>query len=166
MNDQLRELVESDTSGTSMSTQGCPSQWVRWTNWLVWFCVILLVIVVGRNLWLSKQHYEQVGAIRCDEPVFDFGTVFEQELVKHSFQLINISKTPLTIAKVITSCHCTTAKSELIGSTIAPGKLIKVPVTLTLKNTKPSKSFESKVFIEFVETPHVRVTLSLKGVVK
>ncbi len=49
----------------------------------------------------------QLARITFEESEYDFGTVKEGEVVKHTFKFTNTGKVPLTILKARSSCGCT-----------------------------------------------------------
>ncbi len=55
------------------------------------------------------------------QDTWDFGRVGPTEVVSHTFVLKNEGEAPLTIARIYTTCGCTTA--ELTARVIPPGKV-------------------------------------------
>jgi len=70
-------------------------------------------------------------SLRCDAPVFDFGTRFNTEDIFHVFTLTNCGVAPLVISQVRTGCGCT--RAELDRNTIPPGGIAALTSTLTLR---------------------------------
>lgn len=65
-------------------------------------------------------------AIFVDPPSYDFGTI-PQEVVTHSFTVMNKGDKDLVIGKITTSCGCTTAKID--QNIIPPGQKATLEVT-------------------------------------
>jgi len=74
------------------------------------------------------------GLIVFDEIFFDFGTVTEGDIVKHTFKLKNTGAGSATISKVESSCGCTTTSGAL--KTYAPGESGSVDIAVDTKGKK------------------------------
>jgi len=137
-------------------------RWQQWSIWLIWVSAILLVVVVSRNGWEAYQQYQRIRAVRCDEPVFDFGLAFVADTVDHTFHVTNVSPRPLQIEKIMASCGCTTVATNLVGTSIDPGQSFDVPVRLMLSGSEKGE-FERPVLVRFAGEPRLQLTLKLKG---
>lgn len=69
--------------------------------------------------------------IRKDPNFYDFGTVKEGEVIKHTFVLKNNEAEPITIKEVNTSCACTTPKVS--SNTVLPGKEVSIEIAFDTK---------------------------------
>lgn len=84
-----------------------------------------LLIAVGEEQNLPQRY--SAGALSAAENEFDFGTISMKEgRVKHRFEIINNSQTPVKIEKIYTSCMCTTASvintaGKVLGKFGMPG---------------------------------------------
>lgn len=65
-----------------------------------------------------------------DEPVFDWGSVLQGEVVIHEFELKNLGGSPLKIERVKPSCGCTTVD---FAKVIAPGGTGKITLRVDTK---------------------------------
>ena len=66
--------------------------------------------------------------LECENAVFEFGTVENTELVKHTFVIKNAGDEPLEIRSIRPTCGCTITDTK--PRTVAPGLGTKIPVTL------------------------------------
>ena len=89
--------------------------------------VILVGIIVAASPNGSENNQANVGttlgasALTTDEPAFDFGTVsMSQGTVKHTFKIKNASAEQVKVAKIYTSCMCTTATLKRAGDELGP----------------------------------------------
>ncbi len=131
-------------------------------NCLVWVSALALAVVVSRNGWEAYQQHQRMHAVRCDEPVFDFGLTFVGGTIDHTFHVTNISRRSLQIEKVESSCGCTTVATELAGTSIGPGQSFDVPVQLALSGSEKGV-FERPVIVRFAGEPRRQLKLKLKG---
>lgn len=104
----------------------------------------------------------QLARITFEEPEFDFGTVNEGDVVKHTFKFTNSGKVPLTILKCRSSCGCTIPEwpeepippggtAEITAKFNTEGKIREQKKSITVTaNTYPN---ETKVLLKGVVTP-------------
>ncbi|MCC6796099.1 MAG: DUF1573 domain-containing protein [Candidatus Hydrogenedentes bacterium] len=78
--------------------------------------------------------------------VFEFGSVRQAAIVKHTFQVTNTGKEPVTVTRVQSTCGCTVADVEK-NTVIEPGKSLDVPVQL--KTRGKHNPIESKVIVNY-----------------
>lgn len=78
--------------------------------------------------------------------VFDFGSVRQAAIVKHTFQVTNTGKEPVTVNRVQTTCGCTVADVPK-NTVVEPGKSLDVPVQL--KTRGKHNPIESKVIVNY-----------------
>lgn len=69
--------------------------------------------------------------IRKDPNFYDFGTVKEGDVIKHTFILKNNEAEPINIKEVNTSCACTTPKVS--SNTVMPGKEVSIEISFDTK---------------------------------
>ncbi|MCC6152445.1 MAG: DUF1573 domain-containing protein, partial [Candidatus Hydrogenedentes bacterium] len=99
--------------------------------------VILLLIAAIAQSCGSKPLEESAKSPAATKPargerrtqVFEFGTVRQAAIVKHTFQVTNTGKEPVTVNRVQTTCGCTVADVPK-NTVIEPGKSLDVPVQL------------------------------------
>ncbi|MBM3839068.1 MAG: DUF1573 domain-containing protein [Verrucomicrobia bacterium] len=77
----------------------------------------------------SKPASSNVGPrLQVPNPVHDFGTVKQGQVVRHDFKLVNVGDQPLEITDVKPSCGCTTAGQW--SRSIPPGESGTIPLQL------------------------------------
>jgi len=79
----------------------------------------------------------------CDQPVYEFGEVDSQKVVKHTFTLRNVGDAPLEIKRVLSTCGCTAI--NLTGELVAPGAEASLAIELSLAGMQGAVS--RKVFV-------------------
>lgn len=96
-----------------------------------WLIVGITVFVglIGLGLMLSSPAATQppkgntggVSSLSAEETFYDFGTIsMKNGNVSKTFNIKNSTTKPLTLAKVYTSCMCTTARLKLNGLEFGP----------------------------------------------
>lgn len=153
-------LLEPAESNGSTERRG-----KHWSGRLIWVSALLLAVVVSRNGWEAYQQHQRMRAVRCDEPVFDFGRAFVGGAIDHTFHVTNVSRRSLEIEKVEPSCGCTTVATELAGTSIGPGQSFDVPVRLALSGIEKGE-FQRPVVVRFAGEPRLQLKLKLKGLVE
>jgi hypothetical protein len=91
------------------------------------------------------------------ETAFDFGKIYEDRALTHTFVIKNTGATPLNIEEVDPDCACTVPKYD---KTISPGG--QGEITLTLKPFSVMHQFkkETKVRLNDPERPMLLLTLT------
>ena len=92
MSDKQVDLHQSLLLDPTESNGSAKGRWMRWSGRLIWVSAFLLVVVVARNGWEAYQQHQRTRAIRCDEPVFDFGNAFVGGSIDHTFRVTNVSR--------------------------------------------------------------------------
>jgi hypothetical protein len=129
----------------------------------VWFSAGLLALVVARNAWEARELRRAMFALRCDEPVFDFGTAFSGGEIHHTFRVTNVSARDVAITSVVAECGCTTIASK--GRIISPGESFDVPVKLSLDGAE-ARGLGKKIVIQFDGDPARKLSLKFVGQVE
>lgn len=115
---------------------------------------------------------ESLGNLQFEGVFFDFGKVVEGEVVKHNFKFRNIGTAPVRIAKLESSCGCTTTNNvlreyapgeeavlEAVVDTVGKKGMVVKTVTLTLENNTMPK-IEVSMAMNLEPPPHpMRVQL-------
>lgn len=102
----------------------------------------------------------QNGHIVFEESFFDFGTVTEGDIIKHTFKFRNDGAGKAKIVKTETSCGCTTASGAL--KEYAPGESGEMEVVVDTKGKKGIVIKTVTVTLENHEAPTVELSLSMK----
>lgn len=108
----------------------------------------------------AKQRARVPGHITFEESFFDFGTVTEGDIVRHTFKLRNEGRGKAGIVKTETSCGCTTASGAL--KTYAPGESGEMEVVVDTKGKKGIVIKTVTVTLENNDAPTVELSLSMK----
>ena len=133
----------------------------------------VLACIIGYSLGKNKLYknipsgYEPtpIKNICIRENIIDVGEVSRGQLVKSSFELLNIGKEPLTIKEVKTSCGCTTA--DLSKRIVFPGKNLIVPLTINTSKIN-GNNFQKALRVGFEEInddPNKSIVFQIKGLI-
>lgn len=123
---------------------------------------IILILVTG--LWWaspkSQRQFDQnspavksestAAALNAEEAFFDFGTVsMKSGTVTHAFRVANDQPQPVTVAKIYTSCMCTTASLVVNGERVGPyGMPGHGPIPRINKTIAPGESAQVEVMFD------------------
>ncbi len=99
-----------------------------------------------------------VAKMVFEEKRFDFGTVNEGDVVKHTFKFVNEGTVPLIIAQAKSTCGCTIP--EWPKNPIAPGEGGVIDVRFDTKN---KKNRQGKPITIIANTYPRETILQLKG---
>ncbi len=97
--------------------------------------------------------------ITFEEELFDFGSIAEGELVKHTFKFKNTGKAPLILSKVEPSCGCT-AMRGWPKEPIPPGK--GGEISIEFDSTK-RPGFQKKSITVLANTVPARNVVHFQG---
>jgi hypothetical protein len=116
-----------------------------------------------RNPVSASQSLDTVNVAKMEfeGQDFDFGTVKQGTIVKHTFKFKNVGKVPLVITKVHGTCGCTTP--EWNKSTIAPNGSDEIKVEFDTKNAVEQ---QLKVITVDANIYPAQTTLRLRGFVQ
>ena len=92
------------------------------------------------------------------ETTFDFGEVFEDRKLTHTFDIKNIGDALLEIKDIDSDCACTAADSD---RRIPPGGQGRI--TLTIAPYSVLRQFTKKTKVVFNDPDHPQVVLTLQG---
>ena len=116
------------------------------------FCFVLIVFAttsvfaqkkllkkVGTNLSEATQS-RGVQTIAFEEETFQFGSIKQNDIVKHEFKFTNKGKKPLEILNCTASCGCTTPDYPFMPIAVGETAMITVTFNSTHKvgHQKPS----------------------------
>lgn len=143
-------------------------------TWLKPDSIRALIILLA--LAISYGHYQGEGAhaatlaapavkqaqghITFEQSFFDFGTVTEGDIVKHTFKLKNDGAGAAKIVKTETSCGCTTASGAL--KEYAPGEQGEMEVVIDTKGKKGIVIKTVTVTMENNEEVKTELSLTMK----
>lgn len=107
----------------------------------------------------STQAEHQHGALVFEQSFFDFGSVTEGDIVRHTFKFRNAGAGPVSIVKTETSCGCTTASAAL--REYAPGESGEMEVVVDTKGKKGIVVKTVTMTLENVEQPTQELSLMM-----
>lgn len=99
------------------------------------------------------------GSVVCEDPVFDFGEVLNDQPVNHAFRLKNRGPDTVRILNVRAGCGCMTAQAS--ANSIAAGETAEIIVVMDLKARKGPQ--RKAVYVETDSTVTSRVRLEIRG---
>jgi hypothetical protein len=117
---------------------------------LIWILLMLCTPAIAKATIGPKA---QVPAT-----TFDFGEVFEDRKLTHTFEIKNIGDAILEIKDIDSDCACTAADSD---RRIPPGGLGRI--TLTIAPYSVLRQFTKKTKVFFNDPDHPQVVLTMKG---
>jgi Protein of unknown function (DUF1573)/HYDIN/CFA65/VesB-like, Ig-like domain len=95
-------------------------------------------------------------------PLFNFGTALEGQMVNHTFKLKNVGKGELLIRGVKTSCGCTAAAPS--KSDLAPGETTDITVGF---DTHFQKGHQTRTITAFTNDPAMpQAVMTMQGIVR
>lgn len=125
-------------------------------------------VIVGLSAGLSLMLRGEVpsvpevtpdGSVVCEDPVFDFGEVLNDQPVNHAFRLKNRGPDRVRILNVRAGCGCMTALART--NSIAPGDTAEIGVVMDLKARKGPQ--RKAVYVETDSTATSRIRLEMRG---
>ncbi|WP_299443376.1 DUF1573 domain-containing protein [uncultured Aquimarina sp.] len=109
---------------------------------------------------LNSAEKNAVPLMTFEETVFDFGTVTEGDILKHTFSFTNTGNAPLVIVNAKGSCGCTV--SNWPKEPIAPGMTEEMLVTF---NTNGKPNAQNKQVTITTNTAAGKQILKIKAMV-
>lgn len=79
------------------------------------YSILAILLLFMVSVGVAQEGKVQAPAIKVDGPIltletntFDFGDIFQGDVVEHTFKFTNTGNQPLLITNIQTSCGCTT----------------------------------------------------------
>jgi hypothetical protein len=123
----------------------------------------LLLLGAGAFVWggqpIPAGAQETAPQAVIGETTFDFGTIYEDQALTHTFVIKNTGTAPLHIEEVDPDCACTVARYD---RTIPPGG--QGEITLTIKPYSVIHRFKKQTTVRFDDPERPMVSLDLTGV--
>ena len=111
----------------------------RMHKFQTWFCYLTIAVPCFAQVSpLAPPPATNAPRLVCEQPSFDFGSVYEASVVEHEFVVHNAGSAPLSIANVRASCGCTVA--SLQDSIVAPGTQTVIRTRLSLQGRRGHQS--------------------------
>lgn len=118
------------------------------------FLVFYLILLTTLN---AQKKLQSIGS-----DVHNFGVITKGEIVKHTFQLKNISKQTLNLDRVESSCGCTA--TLLSKKNLKPNEIAKVTAEF---NSEGFSGFQEKhIYVYEKNNPSPIYTLTIQATVK
>jgi hypothetical protein len=118
------------------------------------FCTAGLILALGTTAQAAPR-------VAAPETSKDFGKVFEDKALGHTFVIKNEGDSPLRVEDVDPDCACTVANYD---GTIPPGG--QGEITLTIKPFSVLRDFLKKTTVKFNDPARPELVLSMKGYVQ
>ncbi len=118
-----------------------------------------LFFILAGSLCIYAQIFGQKIYLPNDS--FDFGTIKQGEIVKHTFQIVNKGDDTLKISSVITSCGCTAF--DLQKKEVLQGESINLKVEFNSMDKVGAQTKYISIASNDKENPQTRLTM--KGTV-
>lgn len=115
----------------------------------------------AENAHASATPPAETAAMTFEETAYDFGTIQDGDVVKHTFSFTNTGKVPLIIQNATAQCGCTVP--DWTRTPIAPGEKGEVRVEF---NSKGKAGVQSKAVSITANTQPEVTQVTLKGVVE
>ncbi len=100
--------------------------------------------------------------IKFVQTEFDFGTVYQEQKVRHDYAFVNVGGAPLKITDAASTCSC--AVDELPQKEIAPGQHGVIPVTFDSGRLRDRVT--KHIYVTSNDPANPRTVLTLTAVVK
>jgi hypothetical protein len=128
-----------------------------------WVAVLCAVLLLGTTaiFWGAYPTVADAGTPQASigQTTFDFGKIFENQPLTHTFVVKNTGTAPLVIEYVDPDCACTVANYD---KTIPPGG--QGSITLTIKPYSVIHQFKKDAKVTLNDPEHHTMNLSLIGV--
>ncbi len=118
------------------------------------FCIAVVVLAAGMAAGAEPR-------LVAPETSRDFGKVFEDKALSHTFVIKNEGQAPLRVEDVDPDCACTVADYDRV---IPPGGQGKI--TLTIKPFSVMRDFLKQTKVKFNDPARPELELNLKGYVQ
>lgn len=109
------------------------------------------------SVLLLSMKWQATSSVKFDEYAFNFGKIKQGKPVKHTFRFKNVSKQPVIIKNITTSCGCTVPEYSKIP--VLPEQFGNIMITYDAKEPLPF----NKTAIVFLSSKEDPIFLNVKG---
>jgi len=120
------------------------------------------IIRIENSILDGERDTSSMAKMTFEENIFDFGTVNEGDIVKHTFRYKNTGKRPLMLKVAHSTCGCTVPRYNT-NTPLQPGEIDSIIVTFDTTN-KPEQ--QNKPITVIANSHPNKVKLYLRGFVK
>ncbi|QDU67002.1 DUF1573 domain-containing protein [Engelhardtia mirabilis] len=113
----------------------------------------------------------QSAGLHCAEPAFNFGSIWEGQIVEHTFELVAAGDAPVKVEAVRTTCGCTIprlsrsdGRTFVEGQTLEPGEGLSLNVRFS--SLQRTGTHDRPVTLYGNVSPEGRYQVKLTGVVQ
>ncbi|MCJ7751062.1 MAG: DUF1573 domain-containing protein [Armatimonadetes bacterium] len=145
-----------------LAQQDASFTYPRGASGVVLVAVALLAVFMVPGFAAPAASDDAVPRIEIADKVFDFGTMYQAEQVKHAFILRNVGNALLRIEKTKATCGCTVVAPE--KRELASGE--STPLNVTFRSGSMSGQVLKHVYVDTNDPAEPRVTLTVQGQVK
>jgi len=124
-------------------------------NKMIYRALIWIMLLLGTPLAVSATLGPKA---QVPETTFDFGEIFEDRELTHTFIIKNIGDTLLEIKDIDSDCACTAADSD---RRIPPGAQGRIKLTIAPYSVL--RQFAKKTKVSFNDPDHPQVVLTMQG---
>jgi len=112
----------------------------------VFFFFALLGFVLTPTHWCYAEPKDmpvaaEAPSVRIPGYFYDFGRIWEGQVVSHDFFIENLGRQPLEISAIKTTCGCTTADKGPF--TVAPARSKRITVRFNSAGKRPGKNVQA-----------------------
>ncbi|WP_020532670.1 DUF1573 domain-containing protein [Flexithrix dorotheae] len=114
-------------------------------------------ILISSITFSQTPENKGVAKIHFEEESFDFGDIYQGDVVQHTFILKNTGSAPLLLTNVATTCGCTAPNWS--REPILPGKESEILVKF---DSRGKSGIQNKIITIYsnAETPQTRVKIT------
>lgn len=114
----------------------------------------------GSSVLPAPSMRQAQGRLVFEEKFFDFGTVTEGDIIRHTFKFRNVGAGPARIVKTDTSCGCTTLNGVI--REYAPGERGELEVAIDTKGKKGIVVKTVTVTMANNDVPAIEIAMPMK----
>ena len=97
--------------------------------------------------------------LEIDDPVYDWGSAYQGEIVEHTFTLSNASRRAVKIEKIKPNCGCTVARGHPEDKVLAPGESIQVTLRVDTAKLERDVKKQAEIFLAGQVAPAGRLLM-------
>ncbi len=121
------------------------------------FAALLLALMASCALSTLAQDNAKAAKIEFQESTYEFGDIYQGDVVSHTFTFENTGEAPLVLTNIATTCGCTAP--EWPREPIMPGETGEILITF---NSTGKMGIQNKVITVFsnASNPQERISIT------